>query len=130
MCDLGILELLELELQEYGKLKEIRLKIEKNEIIERVYVKDMYSEIKELKQIETKLEESEIKILRKGYRNESSGLEILTEQEMELKAKKNNKKTKQTKTEDKIKEYKILIDIIISDAHNKQRRKFKNTSNE
>ena len=130
MCDLGILELLELELQEYGKLKEIRLKIEKNEIIERVYVKDMYSEIKELKQIETKLEESEIKILRKGYRNESSGLEILTEQEMELKAKKNNKKTKQTKTEDKIKEYKILIDIIISDADNKQRRKFKNTSNE
>ena len=48
MCDLGILELLELELQEYDKLKEIRLKIEKKEIIERVYVKDMYSEIKEL----------------------------------------------------------------------------------
>ena len=28
-CDLEILELLELELQEYDKLKEIRLKIEK-----------------------------------------------------------------------------------------------------
>ena len=97
MCDLGILELLELELQEYGKLKEIRLKIEKNEIIERVYVKDMYSEIKELKQIETKLEESEIKILRKGYRNESSGLEILTEQEMELKAKKKQQKNQTNK---------------------------------
>ena len=56
-CDLEILELLELELQEYDKLKKIRLKIEKKEAIERVYVKDMYFEIKELQEIETKLEE-------------------------------------------------------------------------
>ena len=87
-----------------------RLKIEKKEILERIYVKYIYSEIKDLKQIETKLEELEIKMLRKRYRNETRGLKILIEQEIELKG----KKTK--KTEDKIKEYKILIDIIISDA--------------
>ena len=69
----------------------------------------MYFEIKELKEIETKLEELEIEILRKRYRNETVGLKILAEQEIELKAKKR-------KTEDKIKEYKILIDIVISDA--------------
>ena len=108
-CDLEILELLELELQKCRKLKKIRLKIEKKEIIERVYVKDMYSEIKELKEIETKLEELEIKILRKRYRNEASGLGILAEQQIELKTKKREK-------EDKIKEYKILIDILTSEA--------------
>ena len=55
--DLEILELLELELQEYDELKEIRLKIEKKEILKRIYVKYMYSEIKDVKEIETKLEE-------------------------------------------------------------------------
>ena len=44
----------------------------------------MYSEIDELKEIETKLEELETKILRKRYRNETRGLKILTEQEIEL----------------------------------------------
>ena len=96
-------------MQKCRKLKKIRLKIEKKEIIERVYVKDMYSEIKELKEIETKLEELEIKILRKRYRNEASGLGILAEQQIELKTKKREK-------EDKIKEYKILIDILTSEA--------------
>ena len=56
-CDLEILKLLELELQEYDKLKEIRLKIEKKEILERIYMKYRYSEIKDLKEIEIKLEE-------------------------------------------------------------------------
>ena len=55
--DLEILELLELELQEYDELKEIRLKIEKKEILKRIYVKYMLSEIKDVKEIETKLEE-------------------------------------------------------------------------
>ena len=107
--DLEILRLFELEEQEYDKLKKIRLKIEKKEIIERVYAKDMYFEIKELKEIETKLEELEIEILRKRYINETRGLEILMEQEMEL-------KTKKQKQKDEIKEYKTLIDIIISEA--------------
>ena len=69
----------------------------------------MYFEIKELKEIETKLEELEIEILRKRYINETRGLEILMEQEMEL-------KTKKQKQKDEIKEYKTLIDIIISEA--------------
>ena len=65
--DLEILKLLELEDQEYDKLKKIRVKMGKKEIIERVYVKDMYFEIKELREIEPKLEELEIKTLRKRY---------------------------------------------------------------
>ena len=69
----------------------------------------MYSEIKKLKELETKSEELEIKILRKRYKNEASGLGILTEQEIEL-------KTKKLEKEDKIKEYKILIDIVIGEA--------------
>ena len=107
--DLEILRLFELEEQGYDKLKKIRLKIEKKEIIERVYAKDMYFEIKELKEIETKLEELEMEILRKRYINETRGLEILMEQEIEL-------KTKKQKQKDEIKEYKTLIDIIISEA--------------
>ena len=51
----------------------------------------MASEIKDVKEIETKLEELEIKILRKRYINEVSGLRILTEQEIELKTKKREK---------------------------------------
>ena len=43
------------------------------------------------------------------YRNETIGLKILTEQEIELKTKKRVK-------EEKIKEYKIIIDIVISEA--------------
>ena len=69
--DLEILKLLELEEQEYDKLKEIRLKIEKKEILEKVFADDMHKEIEKLKGIETKLEELEIKILRKRYRNET-----------------------------------------------------------
>ena len=65
--DLEILKLLELEDQEYDKLKKIRVKMGKKEIIERVYVKDMYFKIKELRVIEPKLEELEIKTLRKRY---------------------------------------------------------------
>ena len=75
----------------------------------KIYVKDMLSEIKDLKEIVKKLEELEIKVLRKRYRNESICLKVLIEQEKEFKAKKQ-------KTEDKIKEYKILINITISDA--------------
>ena len=71
-------------MQECRKLKKIRLKIEEKEILKRFYAKDMHSEIKELKEIETKLEELEIKILRKRYKNESRGFKILTEQEIEL----------------------------------------------
>ena len=41
----------------------------------------MYFEIKELKEIETKLEELEIKILRKRYIHETRGLEILMDRE-------------------------------------------------
>ena len=67
--DLEILKLLELEEEEYDKLKKIRLKIEKKEILEKIYAKDMDSETK----LETKLEELEIKILRKRYRNETRG---------------------------------------------------------
>ena len=69
----------------------------------------MHSEIEELKEIETTLEELVIKILSKKYRNETRGLKILIEQEIEL-------ETKKQKTEDKIKVYKIVIDIIISEA--------------
>ena len=47
--------------------------------------------------------------MRKRYRNETIGLKILREQEIELKIKKREK-------EGKIKEYKILIDVTISDA--------------
>ena len=48
----------------------------------------MLSKIKELKEIETKLEELEMKILRKRYKNEIKGLEILKEQKIELETKK------------------------------------------
>ena len=44
--DLKILELLELQAQECSKLRKIRLKIEKKEVLERIYVKDMLSEKK------------------------------------------------------------------------------------
>ena len=71
-------------MQECSKLKKIKLKIESKEIIEKLYAKNMYSEIDELKEIETKLEELETKILRKRYKNETRGLKILTEQEIEL----------------------------------------------
>ena len=82
--DTEILELLNLELQECRKLRKISVKIDKKEILERCYVKGMLSEIKELKEIETNLEELEIKILRKRYKNESRGLKKLREQEIEL----------------------------------------------
>ena len=56
--DIEITRLLELEEQEYDKLKEIRLEIEKKkEILEKIYSKDMHREIEELKEVETKLEE-------------------------------------------------------------------------
>ena len=91
------------------KLKEIKQRTGKTEILEKIYAKDMLSEIKELKEIEIKLEELEIKILRKRYRNKTTGLKILTEQKMEL-------ETKKQKTEDKIREHRIGIDTMISDA--------------
>ena len=71
-------------MQECIKLKKVSAKIDKKEILERIYVKDMLSEIKELKEIETKLEELEIKILTNIYKNEIRGFKILTEQEIEL----------------------------------------------
>ena len=74
----------------------------------------MYSEIKELKEIETKLEELEIKILRKRYRNENRGLKILVEQEIELKTKE--------KEEDRIEEYRIILGAVISNAEDLKRR--------
>ena len=75
------------------KTKKDKAKNEKKkEIMEKIYVKDMLSEIKDLKEIETKLEELEMKILRKRYRNETIGLETLTEQEIELKAEKKNRR--------------------------------------
>ena len=77
--DLEILKLLEIEEQEYGKLKKIRLKMEKKEILEKMYAKEVHSEIQELKEIETKLEKLDIKILRKSYRNETRDLKILME---------------------------------------------------
>ena len=52
----------------------------------------MLSKIKELEEIGTKLEELEKGILRKRYRSETIGLEILTEQEIELKSKKQKTK--------------------------------------
>ena len=52
---LNVLKLLKLELQECRRLKKVRLKIEKKEILEKVYAKDILSEIKKLKEIETKL---------------------------------------------------------------------------
>ena len=70
-------------------------------------MKDILSEIIELREIETKLEELELKILRERYKNETKGLKILTEQEIELGT---------TKKKDKIKEYRIGIDTIISEA--------------
>ena len=107
--DIEILRFLELEEQEYDKLKEIRLEIEKKEILEKIYVNVMHREIEGLKEIETKLEELEIKILRKWYRNEIRGLEILKEQEIEL-------KIKETKKEDRIKKYRIIIGALISNS--------------
>ena len=56
--------------------------------MEKFYAKNIHSEIEELKEVETKLEELEIKILRRRYRNETRALKILTEQEIELEIKK------------------------------------------
>ena len=47
--------------------------------------------------------------MRKRYRNETRGLKILIEQEIGL-------ETKKRKTEDKINEYRILMDIIITEV--------------
>ena len=91
-----ILKLLELEAQECRKLKKIRLKIKIREIFERIYVKYMFSEIKELKGIETILEELETEILRKRYKNEIRDLKILIVQEIEL-GTKETKKRRQNK---------------------------------
>ena len=66
----------------------------------------MNSEVKEFKEIETKLEELDIKILRKWYKNETRDLEILKGQEIELKA----EKTKENRKED----IKILIDTKVT----------------
>ena len=77
--------------------------------MEKFYAKNMHSEIEELKEKETKLEELEIKILRKRYRNETRNFKALIEQEIEL-------ETKKQTIEGGIKEYKILIDIIVSEA--------------
>ena len=68
--------------------------MEKKEILERIYEKDLLSEIKELKETKTKLKELEIKIMRKRYKNEIKGLKILTDQEIELRTKKQEKKAK------------------------------------
>ena len=77
-----------MEIIEYKRLKKARLRIKKIGRLEKIYVKDMLSKIKELEEIGTKLEELETKILRKRYRSETIGLETLTEQEIKLKAKK------------------------------------------
>ena len=54
-------------------------------------------------------------MLRKRYKNEIKDLKILTEQELEL-------GTKKTKLEDKIKECRIIIDIIIREAEDLKMR--------
>ena len=54
----------------------------------------MLNETKKLEDIETKLEELEIKILRKRYKNEIKKLKILIEQEIELGTKKQKKRIK------------------------------------
>ena len=51
----------------------------------------MRSEVKELKEIETKLEELETKILRKRYKNEIKDLKILIGHEIKLGTKKKKK---------------------------------------
>ena len=107
--DLEILKLLEQEEQEYDKVKKIKLKIGKKEMMEKFHAKNMSVEIEELKEIETKLEELDIKIFGKRYKNETRDFKVLIEQEIEL-------ETKKQKTEDGIKEYKILIDKMISEA--------------
>ena len=53
----------------------------------------MLTKIKELKEIETKLEELERKILRKRYKSEIENLAILKEQEIELGTTKKKKMT-------------------------------------
>ena len=58
--------------------------------------------------MEKKLEESDIKILRRRYRNETRSLEILMEKEIKFKTK--------TKKEDKIEEYRTIIDMVISEV--------------
>ena len=97
------------------KLKKIKQRIDKTEVLEKNYAKEMLSKVKELKEIEIKLEKLEIKILRKSYRNETTGLKILTEEKMEL-------DTKKRKTEDKIREHRIGIDTIISNAEDLKTR--------
>ena len=97
------------------KLKKIKQRIDKTEVLEKNYAKEMLSKVKELKEIEIKLEKLEIKILRKRYRNETTGLKILTEEKMEL-------DTKKPKTEDKIREHRIGIDTIISNAEDLKTR--------
>ena len=77
----------------------------------------MRSEVKELKEIETKLEELETKILRKRYKNEIKDLKILIGHEIKLGTKK--------KKGDNIKECRTRIDIIINEAEDLKIR-FKN----
>ena len=60
--DLEIVRFLELEEHEYDKLR-LRDKVRNREkkILEKIYAKDMHREIEKLKEIETELEELEIK---------------------------------------------------------------------
>ena len=62
----------------------------------------MLSEIKELKEIETKLEKLEIKALKKRYKNEIKDAKMLIEQELELGTKKQKKKKRSRRFKNKI----------------------------
>ena len=74
------------------EIKKYKNKNKEKRNIKKNCAKDMLSEIKELKEIETKLEELEIKILRKRFKNESRGFKKLTEQEIELVKKAKNRR--------------------------------------
>ena len=62
----------------------------------------MLSEIKELKEIETKLEKLEIKTLKKRYKNEIKDAKMLIEQELELGTKNQKKKKRSRRFKNKI----------------------------
>ena len=68
----------------------------------------MLSKIKELKEIRTKLEELEMKILGKMYRNERN---VANETRNRIESKKKTKKSEYI-----IREHRIGIDTVISDA--------------
>ena len=102
-------ELLEELSEEQKKLKKINKKIEKHEIIGRINIKEIESEIldetKALEEIKTKLKKLETKVMKKRFQNEIDEQETLERQKIKI-------ETEELKKVNKIGGHKIRTESI------------------